>query len=167
MRNGISLLIALAVSAAGCASGQAAVTAPVSAALPGAHVVTLDGTVTDLAAATHGRAALINLWATWCDGCVAELDALKRLDAQTTGQEGAVVIGVAVGETRQTVAAFARDRRLAYTQLVDEDFALADALGERRVPATLVVDRTGRIVYRGGAMDEGSLAAFREAQGAR
>ena len=42
---------------------------------------------------------------------------------------------------------------------------LADALGQRRVPATLVVDRSGRVVYRGEALDEGSLAAFRKALG--
>jgi hypothetical protein len=46
---------------------------------------------------------------------------------------------------------------------VDPNFALADALGERRVPATLVVDRSGHIVYRGGALDGAGLAALRRA----
>jgi hypothetical protein len=47
--------------------------------------------------------------------------------------------------------------------LVDERFQLADALGQNRVPATVVLDRKGRIVYRGGVFDEAALAAFRKA----
>jgi hypothetical protein len=50
-----------------------------------------------------------------------------------------------------------------YTQLVDEEFRFADSIGERRVPATLVLDRAGRIVYRGDALDARSLAALRDA----
>ena len=107
----------------------------------------------------------MNLWATWCDTCVGEIDAMKRLAAQTSEHGDALVVGVAVGETPAAVAAFARDRQMGYLQLVDEDFHLADALGQRRVPATLVVDRAGRIVYWGEAMDPASIAAFRGAIG--
>jgi hypothetical protein len=52
---------------------------------------------------------------------------------------------------------------MGYLQLVDEDVLLADALGQRSVPATLVVDRSGRIVYRGDALSAEGLAAFRNA----
>ena len=138
---------------------------PTITSLPPARVLTLDGAPTDLAVAIHGRPAFVNLWATWCDTCVGEIDAMKRLAAQTSGHGDALVVGVAVGETPATVAAFARDRQLGYLQLVDEDFRLADALGQRRVPATIVVDRGGRIVYWGEAMDPASLAAFRGAIG--
>lgn len=54
-------------------------------------------------------------------------------------------------------------RALPWAQLVDERFQLADQLGQTRVPATLVLDRDGRVVYRGGAFDEAALAAFRRA----
>jgi peroxiredoxin len=74
-----------------------------------------------------------------------------------------VVVSVAVGERRETVAAFARRVGLPYAQLVDESFGLADALGQERVPATLVINRSGRIVFRGGALDRAGLAAFRSA----
>jgi hypothetical protein len=77
----------------------------------------------------------------------------------------ALVIGVAVGESRATVDTFVRDRGVQYPQVVDEDFRLADALGQRDLPATLVVDRAGRIVYRGDALDGEGLAAFRATLG--
>jgi peroxiredoxin len=94
--------------------------------------------------------------------CARELDALARLHEATRGA-GAAVIGVAVGEPHDEVARFVQRHALPYVQLVDERFQLADALGQTRVPATMVLDRKGRIVYRGGAFDETALAAFRRA----
>ena len=49
-----------------------------------------DGTDTSLAAFT-GRVVLVNLWATWCVPCRAEMPALDRLEAAKGGQAFAVV----------------------------------------------------------------------------
>jgi peroxiredoxin len=123
---------------------------------------TLDGRPARLDEIAHGRPALISLWATWCEACAKEFDALARLH-EATRHAGAAVIAVAVGEPHAQVAAFVQRRALPYAQLVDERFQLADALGQNRVPATLVLDRDGRVVYRGGVFDEAALAAFRRA----
>ncbi len=155
MRHRLSVLIALL--AAACAPEPAS---RPPALLPAAALVTLDGAPADLEETVRGRAAVISLWATWCDACSAEIPALNRLDDQADTR-GALVVGVAVGEPRAKVAAFARERGLKYARFVDENFRFADGLGERRVPTTLVVDRSGRIVYRGGALDAAGLAAFR------
>jgi peroxiredoxin len=165
MRHRISLLVALvALAGSGCASRAPArsVLATDVSSLGGARLEGLDGSATDLASALGGRPALVSLWATWCDSCVAEVGALDRLDA-VAEKEGTVVLAVAVGEPRSKVAAFTRDRGVHYRVLVDPDCALADALGQRSIPATLVVDGAGRIVYRGGALDAAALAALRGA----
>lgn len=119
---------------------------------------------TRLEQAAGGRVALVTFWATWCEACAMEFDALNRLDDRVRGH-GGVVIGVAVGEPREKAADFARQRGLRYAQLFDEKLALADALGQKRLPATLVLDRQGRVVFVGGALDERALAAFRAALG--
>jgi peroxiredoxin len=157
MRHRLSLLILLGA----CASAAP----PRATALPAAPVVTLAGDAADVRAALHGKVALVSLWATWCDACTKEIDALNRLSAKTSPRADAMVLGVAVGEPRETVAAFARQRGLAYPLLVDEDFRFADALGERRVPTTLVVDAAGQVLYRGDALDAAGLDAFRKALG--
>jgi hypothetical protein len=51
------------------------------------------------------------LWATWCEACARELDALARLDDAARGV-GATVIAVAVGEPHAQVAAFVHRRAL-------------------------------------------------------
>ena len=131
-------------------------------ALAPVELSTLDGRPARLDEVTRGRPALVSLWATWCDACARELDALGRLH-EATRSTGGAVIAVAVGEPHAQVAAFVQRRALPWAQLVDERFQLADALGQTRVPATLVLDRDGRVVYRGGAFDEAALAAFRRA----
>ncbi len=148
--------------AAGCAAAPARVAAPAAFSLPPVELTTLEGQRTGLAATLNGRVAVVSLWATWCQACAAEFDALSRL-ADRAGARGAVVLAVAVGEPRQTVAEFLKRHALSYPQLVDEEFHFADALGQKRVPATLVIDRTGNVTYVGGALDEDALAAFRRA----
>lgn len=156
------MILALAVGA-GCGAppAKSAVSAP-TARLPSVELQTLDGRAERLSDALAGRPALVSLWATWCDACAAELPALSRLSARAPAL-GAVVVAVAVGEPREKVAAYVRASGIGWLELVDEQFQLADALGQRRVPATLVIDRAGRITYAGGALDAPALAALRAA----
>jgi thiol-disulfide isomerase/thioredoxin len=158
MRHWLALLVLSASCAAPARPPAASATT-----LRAQTVVTLAGERTDLGHVTEGRVALVSLWAPWCDACKKEIDALNRLASRTADRHDAMVVGVAVGESVASVDAFRRHHDMSYVQLVDEDFSLADALGQRRVPATLVIDRGGRIVYRGDVLDGEGLAAFRGA----
>ncbi len=73
------------------------------------------------------------------------------------------MLGVAVGENRQAVERFASARSLDYQQLTDPDFHLADALGQRRIPATLVLNAEQAIVYSGDALDGDAIGALKRA----
>lgn len=131
--------------------------------LPAVPLVGLDQRPTRLDEAAGGKPALVSFWATWCEACATEFEALNRLDDRVRGR--GAVIGVAVGEPREKAAAFAQQHGLRYRQLVDETMAMTEALGQKRLPATLVLDRQGRVVFVGGALDERALAAFRAAMG--
>jgi peroxiredoxin len=119
----------------------------------------------DLGRMAAGRVALVSFWATWCEACLKEVDPLNRLAARARERGDALVVGIAVGESLQTVDAFVRTHAITIPQVVDADFHLADALGQRTIPATLVFDRNGVIVYRGQSLDAHALAAFRRALG--
>jgi thiol-disulfide isomerase/thioredoxin len=127
---------------------------------PAAQVTALDRSPASLAGTVHGHPALVSLWASWCTACADEFPALNRLST-SAAQNGGMVVGVAVGDSNDIVREIARREQLRYTVFVDTEFKLADALGQRNVPTTLVVDRDGRIVYVGGALDERALSAFR------
>jgi peroxiredoxin len=110
------------------------------------------------------RAALIAFWAPWCEACVVEIPTLNRLHDQAP-RDRAVVVGVAVGEVDGDLQDFVQKHRLRYAQLRDESFKLADTMGQRRVPTTVVLDAEGKVRYVGGALDERAIAAFRAAAG--
>jgi len=120
------------------------------------------GRGTTLRSALGGKPALVSLWAPWCAPCVREQPALERL-ARAAQACGGAVVAVAVGEAPETVASFARSRGLTFRQLADDRFTLADALGRRRIPALMVLDRAGRVVFSGEALDANATAALANA----
>jgi thiol-disulfide isomerase/thioredoxin len=158
MGNRISLLIAVSLLA--CSPAEPRVPEPTL--LPSVPVATLEGQTTDLRSVIAGRVSLVNLWASWCEACQAEQRALNQLSARVNPNQ-AVVVGVAVGEARQQVLDFLQLHPANYAQFVDESFKFADAIQRNRVPTTIVVQRSGRIVFEGGAVDAHSLQAFRDA----
>jgi peroxiredoxin len=126
------------------------------------HAITVtgaDGREARLSDVLGRRAALVSFWAPWCEPCVRELPELERL-ARAVAPCQATVLGVAVGERPETIADFSRARRLSYPQYTDESFTLADALGQRRIPATVVFDDDQRIVFVGQTLDARATAAL-------
>ncbi len=98
-------------------------------------------TVADFA----GRGLLINLWATWCPPCVAEMPALDRTQAALAA-EGIVVLPLSSDRGgKAMVEPFYRDKGIRQLGLwLDPRGAAGRALGVRGLPTTLVVDREGR-----------------------
>ena len=127
-------------------------------------IVALGGDSHALGELLGRRPALLSLWAPWCEPCIKELPELERL-AQAMSPCGAAVLGIAVGESPSAVAAFVRARQLTYPQYTDEQFRLADALGQRRVPATIVLDVDQQVVYTGSALDGRATGALATALG--
>jgi peroxiredoxin len=163
----LALLALVALPALSCARGKAgAVARPSGGDVLHIAMVDTDGRSATLASVLGGRPGLVSLWAPWCEPCTRELPDLERL-SRAVEPCGASVVGVAVGEKPAAIAAFTRARRLSYPQLTDEPFTLADALGQRRIPATIVFDGPGRVVFTGDALDARATAALSRALAAR
>lgn len=108
-----------------------------------------------------GRGLVLNLWATWCVPCVAELPALAALAAQVAS-EGIVVLPLSSDRGGADVVRrfYAAHRLEALPIWVDPKGDAMRAWGARGIPTTLVIDRAG--LERGrleGAADWGSVAS--------
>jgi cytochrome c biogenesis protein CcmG/thiol:disulfide interchange protein DsbE len=119
----------------------------------------LDG-VTDALDRYRGRVVLVNLWASWCAPCRSETPALEHLYEESRGK-GLVVLGIDQGESANAAASFAREMKLTYPILLDEDQRYGRAYAAVGLPTTLVVDRSGHIVR--GIDGELTLAQMRDA----
>jgi thiol-disulfide isomerase/thioredoxin len=109
---------------------------------------------------TKGKPVLINLWATWCVPCVAEMPLLDAL----AGELGDSVQVLTVSEDltgAEAVEPFFAERKLAnLPKWMDPKNDLPVAFGGSSLPLTVLYDAEGKEVWRVvGGYDWGSAAA--------
>lgn len=108
-------------------------------ALPG-----LDGTLHD-SARYAGRPLLVNMWATWCPPCRAEMADLETLHARLAPR-GLGLLAVSVDADANLVREYVRKEKLSFTILLDPDqHWAATALRVPGFPTTYLVGRDGVI----------------------
>ena len=77
--------------------------------LPAAQVVAPDGRPAALAS-LRGKPVLVNLWATWCAPCLAELPTLNRLATEMEGRAHVVALAQDVNATHTATRDFLKQR---------------------------------------------------------
>ena len=94
----------------------------------------------------HGKAVLLNFWATWCGPCKIEMPWLVELQNQY-GNQGLQVVGVAMDDSsKDEIAKFAKDMGVNYPVLIGKE-AVGDAYGGvPALPESFFIGRDGKIV---------------------
>jgi thiol-disulfide isomerase/thioredoxin len=97
----------------------------------------------------HGKVVLLNLWATWCIPCRAEMPTLDHLQAQLGGP-GFEVVAVSIDRGgMKAVDPFFHEIGLAHlARYLDPSGEAAGHLGALGLPTTLLIDPEGRELGR-------------------
>ncbi|HEY0419607.1 MAG TPA: TlpA disulfide reductase family protein [Acetobacteraceae bacterium] len=92
-----------------------------------------------------GKGLVVNLWATWCAPCVAEMPALQAL-ARIVAAEGILVLPVSSDRGGAEVVRqfYAAHDITALPVWLDPKGEAGRAWGARGLPTTLLIDRQGR-----------------------
>jgi thiol-disulfide isomerase/thioredoxin len=91
-----------------------------------------------------GHGMVVNLWATWCAPCVAELPALSRLSAALAPQDIAVLpLSSDRGGAKVVQAFFAAHDITGLPVLLDPKGAAVEAWGADGIPTTVIINRAG------------------------
>ncbi len=108
--------------------------------------------------ALRGQVVLVNVWATWCPPCRAEMPMIDAAYAQYRDQ-GFTVLAVNQREDGRSVAAYMAQTGLSFPALLDRDGAVSAAYRANVLPSSFFIDRAGvvRAVYR-GPMSRGVIA---------
>lgn len=92
-----------------------------------------------------GHGMVVNLWATWCAPCVAEMPALAKLAVALAPADIAVLPLSSDRGGAPVVRRFYQDRAIAgLPVLLDPKGAAARALGVGGIPVTVIIDAKGR-----------------------
>lgn len=108
----------------------------------------------------RGQAVLVNLWATWCPPCRAEMPAIEKVYNEYK-DEGLVVLAVNMTyqDTPGRIAPFVAEHGLTFPILLDETGDMANDYQLRSLPSSYFITREGIIneVVIGGPMSEALL----------
>ena len=126
---------------------------------PDFSLQTSDGemiTLSDL----RGQPVLINLWATWCPPCRAEMPTIQKLYDEYKDQ-GFVVLAVNMTyqDNPSAVLPFAQENKLTFPILMEGTGKVANKYELRSLPSSFFIDRDGFVqaVEIGGPMSEALL----------
>jgi thiol-disulfide isomerase/thioredoxin len=102
-----------------------------------------------------GHGMVVNLWATWCAPCVAELPSLSALSRKLAPQDIAVLpLSSDRGGAARVRTFFGQHDISGLPILLDPQGAAAEAWGARGIPTTVIIDRKGMMRARAeGAAD--------------
>jgi thiol-disulfide isomerase/thioredoxin len=127
-------------------SSEIAVWNSKNTALPEFELTDLDGrkwSIADL----KGKVAFINLWATWCSPCRAELPYVQKLREQLKDRKDVVILTLNIDEEVGAVEPFMKENKYTFPVLLGQ--AYADNQGVNSIPRNWVVAVDGKVMFEG------------------
>lgn len=95
----------------------------------------------------HGKPLIINVWASWCGPCRAEMGSLDRLARRYNGKQFNI-IGISTDDYGNEAAAFISKSKLSFANYLDSKLFMENMLGANTIPLTVLVDADGRVLAK-------------------
>ena len=142
------VLLLLAVTLVACGGGDSSGLTGVNKGnlASGFTLEALDGSSVSLGE-YRGNVVLINFWATWCPPCRAEIPDIENV-YRARQDDGFVVLGVSVEESREAVAPFVEAMGMTYPVLLDERGQVLKMYRAIGLPMSVLLDQDGVIQVR-------------------
>jgi thiol-disulfide isomerase/thioredoxin len=98
-----------------------------------------------------GGPVVYHCWASWCEGCKAEMRGLKELQSKYSKSK-LNIVGINFDNTKQQANDFLKQNSFPWMQMFDEgglDSDVAVAYGILTLPVNVIVDKNGKVVKTG------------------
>ena len=113
---------------------------------PELTLTAVDGTEQSLAD-YRGQVVLVNLWATWCPPCKAEMPTLEAF-YKAHAVDGFVTIAISSGDPADAVEEFVDNYGLTFQVWLDPNIDSGMAFRTQSLPSSFVIDRDGQVRLR-------------------
>ena len=137
-------LLLLVVGTAGSVGAQPSEEVPIGGTLRDATLRGLNGPPRKLSEFL-GRPLIINVWASWCGPCRAEMASLERL-AWLDESHGLTIIGISTDDYEDRAVAALTSSNATITHFIDRNLLMEKMLGASRLPLTVFVAADGRVL---------------------
>ena len=94
-----------------------------------------------------GKPLIINVWASWCGPCRAEMGSLQRLARRYNGKQFNI-IGISTDDDHSAAAEFIKRSKVTFENFIDSNVFLENMLGADSIPLTVLVDAQGRVLEK-------------------
>jgi len=94
-----------------------------------------------------GKVAFINLWATWCGPCRAELPYVQKLRDQLKDRKDVLVLTLNIDEEVGMVQPFMKENKYTFPVILGHEYA--DGQGVNSIPRNWVVSFDGKVMFEG------------------
>jgi thiol-disulfide isomerase/thioredoxin len=94
-----------------------------------------------------GKVVFIDVWATWCGPCKAQIPFLKEIEEEYKDNKDIVFVGISLdnSKSRQKWIDFVAKEKLAGAQMIDEDWSqFAKKYGITAIPRFMLIDKQGK-----------------------
>jgi len=94
----------------------------------------------------RGKPLIINVWASWCGPCRAEMGSLNRLAQRYSKQF--TIIGISTDDDARAARQFIQQSKLTFENFIDSNVLLENMLGADTIPLTILLDAQGRVLEK-------------------
>ncbi len=95
-----------------------------------------------------GKVVLVNIWATWCPPCVAEMPSMEKLYNKFKGENFELLAVSIDAPGLKAVAPFMKKHKLTFPALIDPEGTVKAVYGLTGVPESFIIDKQGILIKK-------------------
>jgi peroxiredoxin len=96
----------------------------------------------------RGKVVLVNVWATWCQPCVAEMPSMEKLYRQLKGEKFEILAVSIDSPGAAAVEPFLKQINLSFPILIDSQGSIKTAYNLSGVPESFIINRQGNLAQK-------------------
>lgn len=115
---------------------------------------------TEILADMRGSVIFVNVWASWCPPCIAEMPTIETLYTELKDHENIRFILLSMDEDREKAVNFMENRGFTVPYQFPAS-PIPNAIRSTLLPTTYVISREGQVIYEKRGIADYSTPSFR------